>query len=182
MLALAHRQAHRWLIEFLAVDNLLNFAGPPKQICIKHLMPKGTIESFNVSILVGLARLDVNDLDLLSLAPLDKGRPCHFGAAVHLNTTRLAVLRNKSTIRVYGSMGDPLVRAHKSASRPPARVLINKIVKLVDNGRISPQLRFCRIFSAPGSSRQAHHSAGPCNWQIALVDQHGGRPASLRRS
>jgi len=37
-------------------------------------MSEGTIESFNVRILVGLVWLDVNDLDLVLFAPLDKGR------------------------------------------------------------------------------------------------------------
>ena len=55
-------------------------------------MPEGAIESFNVSILVGLARLDVSDLDLVPLAPLDKGRGRHFGAIIGSKTTRLSVL------------------------------------------------------------------------------------------
>ena len=58
-------------------------------------MPEGAIESLNVRILVRLARLDVNDLDLVSFAPLNKGRRRHFRTVVDSNTARLAVLRHQ---------------------------------------------------------------------------------------
>jgi hypothetical protein len=59
---------------------------------IQNLCSERAIKSLDIRILIRFARLDIDDLYVIFMAPMDKVIRSHFGAVIHSNSSWLTVL------------------------------------------------------------------------------------------
>ena len=65
-----------------SICSLLSLRDGIEQVGIQHLIPKASVEPLHKRILVGLARLDIQQRNPLGLSPFYKGLGGEFGAVV----------------------------------------------------------------------------------------------------